>query len=38
VSLATLAGDHAFEVRRFAPSRPDPNVVELAVVSIAPRG
>jgi hypothetical protein len=38
VSMATLAQDHAFEARRLAPSRRDQNVVELAVVAIAPRG
>ena len=36
--LAALGQHHAFEVHRFAPSRPDQNVVELAWVAIAPRG
>jgi hypothetical protein len=36
--LAALGQDHALEVHRLAPSRPDQNVVELAWVAIAPRG
>ena len=38
VPVAALARDHALEVHRAVPSRPDQNVVEVAVVTIAPRG
>ena len=36
--VAALARDHALEVRRVVPSRPDQNVAEIAMVTIAPHG